>query len=163
MSWQKYYGQKLVKMLEPADLGFSSISVLTAGLPITGQYFELGAFDRFQFHSQVVITGGDRSAGTVKFTLETYNTEGGTLLSSFDLLTGVQRFGAATTKRGSIGFGPSVAAAVQGDGSPTAGASLGLVRAIGTARIICAADAAYSGGTTDPTSAFLSCWLMCSQ
>lgn len=159
----KYHGQKLVRILTPADLGLEAKSVLAAGLPITGSTVEIGAFDKFQLHGSVVITGGDRTAGTVKFTLETYDTPGGTLLSTFDILTGLQRFGAGTTKRASIGFGPTIAAAVQGDGSPAAGASIALVRAVAYCRLIVASDAALSGGATDPTSALLSAWLMCSQ
>lgn len=159
----KFYGQKLVRILGPADLGINGASVLAAGLPITGSTVEIGAFDKFQLHGSVVVTGGDRTAGTVKFTLETYDAPGGTLLSTFDILTGLQRFGAGTTKRASVGFGPTVAAVAQGDGSPAAGASIALVRAVLYCRLIVASDAALSGGTTDPTSALLSATLTCSQ
>lgn len=162
MKWDKYYGNKLTRVIEPAGLGHSARAVHT-GLPANGNYFEVGAFDKFQLHAVVVVTGGDRTAGTCKLTLETYDAEGGTLLSSFDLLTGIQRFGAGTTKRASLGFGPGLAAAVQGDGSPAAGASTALVRSVAVARLVVAADVAYSGGTTDPTSALLSTWLILNQ
>jgi hypothetical protein len=162
MSWDKYYGNKLARMLEPADLGHNARAVHT-GLPANGNFFEIGAFDKFQLHASVVVTGGDRTAGTCKLTLEAYDAASGTLLSSFDLLTGIQRFGAGLTKRGSLGFGPGLAAAAQGDGSPAAGASTGLVRSVAVARLVVAADAAYSGGTADPTSALLSVWFFLSQ
>ena len=162
--WQKSYGTRVMKVLEPADLGLSAKAVQT-GLPITGSYFEIGAFEKFQLHGVVVVTGGDRTAGTVKFTLEIYDSSeaGNTLLSTFDLLTGLQRFGAGLTKRASLGFGPTVAAVAQGDGAPAAGASAGLIRGIGVARLIINQDAAFSGGTTDPTTAILNAWLVCNQ
>lgn len=162
MKWDKYYGTNLARMYEPAGLGHSARNVHT-GLPANGEYFEVGAFDKFQLNAVVAVTGGDRTAGTCKITLETYDAVGGTLLSSFDILTGIQRFGAGLTKRASLGFGPGLAAAAQGDGSPAAGASVGVLRSIAVARLVVAADAAYSGGTTDPTSAVLNVWLMCSQ
>ncbi len=161
MGWTKDYGARRFKALDPTDLGLNAQGVHST-FP-TGNFFEIGPYDRFQLSAICVVAGGDRTAGTVKFTLELYDSsESGTLLASFDLATGLQRFGAGTTKKATYGFGGTLAGNAVGDGSPAVAATATLLRSAAVGRLVLAQDAAYSGGSTNPTTALLSAWLFMS-
>lgn len=145
------------KLLLPADLSLAAKDIKTT--PHNGAYLQAGGYKGFTVYVTIAISGGDRAAGSAKLTLECYETVGGVLLLSQPLMTAINRFSAGTTTRNAVGFGDGTTPTVSGTAGATVGAGLAAIRGFNLFRLVLETDAAYSGGTTDPTTATANVWM----
>lgn len=132
--------------------GTASLNVKT--LPINGNKIVIAGARALAIATKMVVAGGDRTAGTVVLNANLYDSQGVALTTAaVDVLTAVDRFTIAT-KRGLIVLGERTVETVLDTGAGTITTKPEIYRSpIWMISFHVIAGAAYSGGTTDPTSA----------
>jgi len=155
--WSNYSLQQ--KFWLPVDLNMRDASGLFA-VAVDSPKLAMPGFKRFAIQATTVAAGGDRSAGSWKLTADLFDPVGVAIFAApVDLITGINRF--SGTVRTLVHFGDRTAIALAGTGAGTVGSQIELIRApISAIQLHAVADAAFSGGTTNPTSVLINVSLL---
>lgn len=157
MPYSSIIEKGLHKHWKPLDLGLVNANgKFPGGTIIDGTKVQVEGMRRFWIFATTVVTGGDRSAGTFDIRAQVYDSDQAAMLTApINVLTGAARFAAAPpiTYKHNISFGDRTAAVSGEAGNGTAGSNVELFRGpICWVSLHLKDNAAFSGGTTDPTT-----------